>query len=414
MPLPRPRTGETEREFMSRCMGDDSVQEEFSGQEQRVAVCMNQFRKASDEPKAASDAMVTATFSVPVEIKSVETEKRQFTGFASTWDIDLDGDRMAPGCFKKSLNEWSSNGRKRQIPLLNRHQHADVTQHVLGHAVSLEETKDGLLGTWTVADTRAGEDAWRLIKRGSVGALSIGFVPIQRGTEKMIDPATGKARDVRVIKEVKLMEVSLVPFPANEGALIDLASVKEALAARDLSDADRDALVEARKAIDLRLGTVPEEKSNEEEASEPGSGPLGTPPPLTYIEAKLGVLVKQRDAAAAAGDYLRAEQLAARARGVELQLGRKRREYEKMRAEIDALDADLTASREQLESAVATAEYETAGMLKRHIEAVEGRLATKREKYLADTNRPAVLMPDSPTRLRMESQLARLLVRSVE
>lgn len=398
MPLPTPRADEDERGFMARCMGDDGVQNEFDKQEQRVAVCLNRWRT-----KKEAAGVETKTISCPIEIKSIEQDQRQFTGLASTWDIDLDGDRMAPGCFKRSID----NGRR--IPLLNRHQSADITRDVLGHSIAMEETPAGLLGTFEVADTRAGEDAWRLIKKGSVGALSIGFIPKQRGVEKTFDPATGKPRNVRVLKEVKLMEVSLVPFPANEGALIDLASVKEALAARDLSDVDRDALELARAAIALRLG---EPEPEPEAEPEPDATSLPDPPPILELEAKLRVLTSQRDAAADACDFTRAEEIDARCRGTEMQLKRKRREYDKMRQEIEALEAELVDSKEQLESSIAVAEFETAAVLKSHVAAVEGRLTGKRARYLQASSRPAVLMPDSPLRLARDASLAKMLARS--
>lgn len=43
MPLPTPRKGETEKKFISRCMGSEAIQE-FSDQKQRIAVCYSQWR----------------------------------------------------------------------------------------------------------------------------------------------------------------------------------------------------------------------------------------------------------------------------------------------------------------------------------------------------------------------------------
>ena len=44
MPLPKPRKKETEQEFVSRCMGDDMMNNDFKDQKQRAAVCYSQFR----------------------------------------------------------------------------------------------------------------------------------------------------------------------------------------------------------------------------------------------------------------------------------------------------------------------------------------------------------------------------------
>jgi len=47
MPIPKPKGSEIEQEFMSRCMADDKMNNEFPQQEQRVAVCYNTYRTAN-------------------------------------------------------------------------------------------------------------------------------------------------------------------------------------------------------------------------------------------------------------------------------------------------------------------------------------------------------------------------------
>jgi len=45
MPIPKPKKGEERQEFMSKCMSDDSMMEEFPRQKQRAAVCLSQMRR---------------------------------------------------------------------------------------------------------------------------------------------------------------------------------------------------------------------------------------------------------------------------------------------------------------------------------------------------------------------------------
>ena len=50
MPLPKPNTDESQADFMARCMpivADDSA---YETQDQRVAVCLNQFRSSTKGP----------------------------------------------------------------------------------------------------------------------------------------------------------------------------------------------------------------------------------------------------------------------------------------------------------------------------------------------------------------------------
>tara|TARA_R100000995_G_scaffold83897_2_gene61026 strand:+ start:151 stop:354 length:204 start_codon:yes stop_codon:yes gene_type:complete len=54
MPLPSKKKNEKESEFMSRCMSDDVMKEEFRDNKQRVAVCINQYRARKKSKGEAS------------------------------------------------------------------------------------------------------------------------------------------------------------------------------------------------------------------------------------------------------------------------------------------------------------------------------------------------------------------------
>lgn len=45
MPIPTPRDREEKQKFISRCMADDAMVEEFSNAEQRLAVCHDKWQK---------------------------------------------------------------------------------------------------------------------------------------------------------------------------------------------------------------------------------------------------------------------------------------------------------------------------------------------------------------------------------
>jgi hypothetical protein len=45
MPLPKPKPTETQTAFVNRCMGDATMNAEFPKMSQRLAVCLNQFKK---------------------------------------------------------------------------------------------------------------------------------------------------------------------------------------------------------------------------------------------------------------------------------------------------------------------------------------------------------------------------------
>lgn len=56
MPLPTPNEGESRQDFVSRCMGDRAMLDEFPNQAQRSAVCYNQFDRPPHKEKPKTEA----------------------------------------------------------------------------------------------------------------------------------------------------------------------------------------------------------------------------------------------------------------------------------------------------------------------------------------------------------------------
>lgn len=57
MPMPKPRSGENKDNFINRCMGDDTMVQDFESTGQRFAVCLAQWeRREKDESNGRSDA----------------------------------------------------------------------------------------------------------------------------------------------------------------------------------------------------------------------------------------------------------------------------------------------------------------------------------------------------------------------
>lgn len=51
MPLPTPESGESEQDFIPRCMGNSAMNREFPDKKQRAGVCYSQWRKRSEDMK---------------------------------------------------------------------------------------------------------------------------------------------------------------------------------------------------------------------------------------------------------------------------------------------------------------------------------------------------------------------------
>lgn len=142
--------------------------------------------------------------SVPFAVKAADPTADgngwEIAGLASTWwgDPDAYNDVVAPGAFADSI-------AARPTKFLFEH------LVPIGKQLELRETDDGLYGRWSVVDTTAGTDAYKLAKAGVLDSLSIGYVPLEWET---------RGDGVRVLQKVELYEVSAVAIPANESAVI--------------------------------------------------------------------------------------------------------------------------------------------------------------------------------------------------
>jgi len=289
MPLPKPRQGEGRQEFISRCMADETMRSEFPDESQRAAVCYRQWRNRG---KAMSKTIERKAIVRPFEIKAVDATERTFEGLASTWDLDLVGDVIHRGAFRRTLSHWRQSGRV--IPLLDQHNYGSV-RAVVGKLIAAKETEDGLWTRYQVIDGPDGDEVLRRIEGGYVTGLSIGFRPV-----KVEEPSDeDRKRGIwRHIKEVQLLEISVVIWPANDGARIDVDSVKSLLAAmkdRDLTDDDMAELKALRDDIDALLNGIEAPDSPDSGTSEPAEPDgLASEDQLTAIRQKMLALKLRR------------------------------------------------------------------------------------------------------------------------
>ena len=155
-------------------------------------------------------------------------EDGTFEGYGSVFNnTDLGNDVIKDGAFTKTLRRRGAKG----VKLLYQHK----TDMPIGVFTEMKEDEPGLYVKGQLAlGTTAGRDAYELMKMGALDGLSIGFKVNPQ--EVAYDKRTGK----RIIKELDLMEVSLVPFPMNPRATI--RSVKgEEISIREWENGLRDA-----------------------------------------------------------------------------------------------------------------------------------------------------------------------------
>lgn len=135
----------------------------------------------------------------------------EFSGYASVFGgVDSYGDTIAPGAYKKTLKT-----RERAVKMRWNHYGP-----VIGKWLSIEEDDKGLLVTGQLTPGHSvASDVAASLKHGAVDGLSIGYYVRKEDR----DNTTG----TRLLKEIELIEISVVEEPADNMARI--ADVKSAL-----------------------------------------------------------------------------------------------------------------------------------------------------------------------------------------
>jgi len=145
-------------------------------------------------------------FKIDWQIKSFNeaTQEGIIEGFAAFYNnIDSYGDKILYGAFKKTISENAF------FQLFYNHLTWDTLP--IGKTIMVEETKQGLRFQAKLSATTMGKDVYILIKDGVLNSTSIGYITIK---ENITDEG------IRELKEIKLLEISVVFRPANDKAVI--------------------------------------------------------------------------------------------------------------------------------------------------------------------------------------------------
>jgi len=323
MPIPKPNSDETRRNFLKRCMGDETMTSEYTDTDQRLAVCTNEYdsekedsieneekeeirkdvfdnpieanarareigcvgshshdedgnkvympcktheeyteltgdevsgykpkkpKKKEEEDLIDNLADLKDILEVKSELKAYEDEDEdkeygEFEGYGSVFgNKDLGNDVIEKGAFAKSIRRRKAKG----VKLLYQHK-SDMP---IGVFDEIKEDEHGLVVKGRLdLKTQAGAEAYELLKMGALDGLSIGFRVNPK--EVSYDKRGGK----RIIKEVDLMEVSLVTFPMNPQATV--RSVKgEEISIREWENGLRDAFSLSRSEAKVAAKAV--------------------------------------------------------------------------------------------------------------------------------------------------------------
>lgn len=124
-------------------------------------------------------------------------------GYASTVDIDRSGDVVPTSVWEAGIKNYLKNP-----VVLAHHDHDDPIGRVIEHRIDAG-------GLWIKARISAAAEVFNLVKDGVITAFSIGF--------RILDAEYNSAAELFVIKELELIEISVVSVPCNQNTLFSLS-----------------------------------------------------------------------------------------------------------------------------------------------------------------------------------------------
>ena len=124
-------------------------------------------------------------------------------GYASTNDIDRAGDVVPVAVWEKGIKNYLKNPI-----ILAYHDHNDPVGRVVQHKVDSK-------GLWVKARISSASKIFNLVKDNVLTAFSIGF--------KVLDASYDSVTEIFSIKELELVEISIVSVPCNQNTIFSLA-----------------------------------------------------------------------------------------------------------------------------------------------------------------------------------------------
>jgi HK97 family phage prohead protease/HK97 family phage major capsid protein len=178
------------------------------------------------------------------------TESVYIEGYASTVDIDRSGDVVPKSVWEKGIQNYLKNPI-----ILAQHDHDDPIGRMVDYRVDDK-------GLWVKARiSAAAGEVFGLIKDRVLTAFSIGF--------RIVDAEYNSAAEVFVVKELELVEISVVSVPCNQNTLFDLSKAftndadykmfKEQFAPKGDSAKGLESETEAKSTTQKEWNMTPEE-----------------------------------------------------------------------------------------------------------------------------------------------------------
>ena len=229
--------------------------------------------EAENEGRAKGEALSkieTRVNTTQLEIRE-EADGMTFSGYAAVFDSPSEPlpfiERIQRGAFRKSLRS------RNDVKFLYNHDSGEILGSTRAKTLNLYEDERGLRVEGTLPNTSRGRDVAELLRRGDLDSMSFGFSVPAGGDTWSADGTE------RTLKSVRLLEVSLVAWPAYT-ATAGTVAVRGIDKAAERADVDADSLADALLKIEDGLDITADEKvmlSRVIDSLGPNAEPIPTP-----------------------------------------------------------------------------------------------------------------------------------------
>jgi len=146
---------------------------------------------------------ISSTFTKAAPATNEPSDSVYIEGYASTTDIDRQGDVVPASVWEAGIKNYLKNPI-----ILAQHDYDDPVGRMVQHRVDST-------GLWVKARISAAAEICNLVKDGVLTAFSVGF--------RVMDAEYNAATELFVIKQLELVEISIVSVPANQNTLFSLS-----------------------------------------------------------------------------------------------------------------------------------------------------------------------------------------------
>lgn len=196
-------------------------------------------------PEEKGEDMKNLVKSFGVKAEAFNEETGEFTGYASVFDVvDSYGDVVRKGAFTETLKEWAESSRT--IPVLYGHDFRDPFSNIGGVTSAVEDDHGLKITARLDMDNPKAAQVHRLLKEGRLSEMSFAYY-VREAAWDTVDE-----QEVYELRDLKLLEVSVVPIGANPATSITDVKAFLSTAVKQADGTERDALAAALEALDTK------------------------------------------------------------------------------------------------------------------------------------------------------------------